>query len=113
MLTALNTWKRNAVNMWWDIAVIEAYLLFIVLLHRDLELPDFDFDVDTPLASRPDYFEQLSLRLKYFSMITATLSKIAKSIPTKFMIRKLMLLLSMKLYKIYNLTSIFDSRWIK
>ena len=83
MLTALNTWKRSAINMWRDTSVIEAYLLFIALLHRDLELLDFDFDVDTPLASRPDYFQDSLLRTKYFGMVTATLSKIAKTIPVE------------------------------
>ena len=83
MLTALNTWKRNAVNMWRDASVIEAYLLFIALLHRDLELLDFDFDVDTPLASRPDYFQGSLLQTKYFGMVTAALSKITKTIPVE------------------------------
>ena len=81
ILTALNTWKRNAERMWKDIAAIEAYLLFVALLHRDLELLDFDFDVDTPLASRPPYFEQSLLKSKYFGMVTAALSKIARTIP--------------------------------
>ena len=83
MLTTLNTWKRNASKMWTDVAVIESYLLFVGLLHRDVELLDFDFDVDTPLASTPDYFTQSLLRTKYFGMITTALSKIAATIPVE------------------------------
>lgn len=69
--------------MWTDVAGIEAYLLFVGLLHRDVELLDFDFDVDTPLASTPNYFEQSLLKRKYFGMITAALSKIAATIPVE------------------------------
>ena len=83
MLNALNTWKRSASGMWQDPLKVESYLLFIALLHRDLELLDFDFDVDTPLASRPSYFAASLLHTKYFPLVTSVLAKIAKSIPVE------------------------------
>lgn len=81
MMKYLNSWRKEALHIFADVAKLEARLLFVALWHRDMHLILFDEDVGTSAIPPPNYFVSSQFTQGHFDMVTSALASIASNIP--------------------------------
>ncbi|KAK7676855.1 hypothetical protein QCA50_020191 [Cerrena zonata] len=83
ILRFLTKWKKECHQSFHDLPMMEARLLFIGLLLRDMSLVLFDFDAEEDPVDKPTHFLSSLLTLRVFDVFNHTLKALAECIPVE------------------------------
>lgn len=83
ILRYLNDWKKGIPASFETLPEFETRLLFVGLLHREMNSAHFDFDVEDEGPLKPDYFHGTLLSMRIFDILNSTLKVIAEGIPVQ------------------------------